>query len=125
MSDSPSAAIVASASSTTTLTDALGRQIVFRRLNVLDQARILKAIGPAQSENGPYVRLATIAASVTSIDNVPFPAPVNDGQIETAIGRLGDEGFAALVVEFERLEKVAKAAAEAAATAAPGDVAKN
>lgn len=128
MSDtqSPSAAIIARAAATTELTDALGRVIRFKRLGVLDQARIFKAIGPAQAENGPYVRLATVAASVVAIDGAPVPSPVNDAQIEAAIGRLGDDGYAALQIWFERQEEVTRAAAEAAlGTAGPADAAKN
>lgn len=110
----PSARIIADAQKTKTIVDAAGRSITFRSLSVLDQARILKAIGAAQSENGPYVRLACIALSVMEIDGVPVPRAVNDAGVEAAISRLGDEGFMALSVDMERRAADARQAAEEA-----------
>lgn len=110
----PAAATVAAASLTTHVSDATGRKITYRRLGILEQARILKAIGPAQSENGPYVRLATMAAAVVSIDDIPAPPmPINDRQIEAAISSLGDDGFIAVSLEMNRQAEAAIEAAQA------------
>lgn len=102
---------------TETLVDAKGRKLTTREITVLDQVKLLRAIGPAQSSNTPYVRLVTAAAMVTMIDGTPMPMPVNERQIDAAIERLGDEGFAAIAVhmqaEQERVERAAEAAAEA------------
>lgn len=116
---SASAEMAAAAAAVTTVTDASGRRITYRRLGILQQAKIFKAIGPAQSENGPYVRLATMAAAVTSIDDVPAPPlPTNDREVEAAITRLGDDGFVAVSLEMTRRAEEALEAAKAAAAAA-------
>ncbi|GAN79774.1 hypothetical protein [Acidocella aminolytica] len=115
----PSAATVKTATLESVVTDAKGRKIAFRPLGILDQARIYKAVGADNSENGPYVRLATMAASVTSIDGVPTPAsPTNDREVEAAIARLGDEGFLALSLDLNAKAEAAIAAAQEAAASA-------
>lgn len=98
-----------------TITDANGRKMTLRKLNVLDQVRLLRAVGPAQASNQPYVELVTMAASVAEIDGVPCVLPTNERQIDAAIGRLDDAGFAALVVYMRREIATVEAAAEAAA----------
>jgi hypothetical protein len=91
----PSARIVASAAATVTVTDALGRALVLRRPGALDKLRLFKAVGPYLAANDPYLGMAMLACSVTSIDGVPVPAPVTEQQIEALVSRLGDEGIAA------------------------------
>lgn len=95
--------------------DAKGRKIVTRDLNVLQQIKLLRAIGAEQSNNQPYVRMVMMAASVVSIDDIPRPLPTNEMQIDGAIGSIGDEGFAALMVDMQRKAEAMMAAAEAAA----------
>ena len=48
------------------------------------------------AQNQPWLGMALIACSVTAIDDVPIPPPVNELQIEAIIGRLGDTGVAAI-----------------------------
>ncbi len=93
---SPSAQIVASASSTLVVHDADGRELVLRRMTALDRLRLFKAIGPVLSQNNPYLGMAMLAASVVAIDTVPVPPPVTEGQIEALVARLGDVGIAAV-----------------------------
>ena len=57
---------------------------------------MFKAAGPALAQNQPWLGMAIIASSVIAIDGVPMPAPVNEWQIESMIGRLGDAGIAAI-----------------------------
>lgn len=99
------------------VTDAKGRKLHLRKLTVMDQVRLLRAIGPAQSSNRPYVDLVTMASGVAQIDEVPCIIPTNERQIDAAIERIGDEGFSALMVnmqaEFRALELAAEAAMEA------------
>ena len=97
------------------ITDALGRKITLRKLNVLDQVKLLRAVGPDQARNQPYVEIVTMAASVSDIDGVPLVIPTNERQIDAAIGRIKDEGFAALMVYMRREIKAVEDAAEAAA----------
>ena len=91
----PSEAIVASATSSQSVTDDHGRTLTFRRMTVLDKLRLFRAAGPQLSQNGPWLGIALLACSVTAIDDVPVPMPANEQQIEALVARLGDEGIAA------------------------------
>lgn len=97
------------------ITDAKGRKLTLRKLNVLDQVKLLRAIGADQSRNQPYVEIVTMAASVSQIDEVPCMMPTNERLIDAAIDRIGDEGFGALMVYMQREVKAVEAAALAAA----------
>ena len=78
----------------TVLTDAKGRKLAVKDLSALEQIRLLRAIGPEQSTNQPYVMSVQACASVTAIDGVPQPRPQNERQIDSMVERLGDEGMA-------------------------------
>ncbi len=109
---SPSAQVMAAASAAREVVDALGRRLALRRLSALDRLRLFKAAGPALAGNAGWIGLATLAVSVSAIDDVPVPAPGTEAQIEALVARLSDAGLAA----------VAAALAAAAAEAAPADV---
>ncbi len=106
------------------ITDASGRKITMRKLNVLDQVKLLRAIGPEQSRNQPYVELVFMSASVADIDGVPMMLPANERVIDANILRIGDEGFAALQVSVLKAVREIEAAAEVAADNANGVEAK-
>jgi hypothetical protein len=104
---------------TEVLTDAKGRKLTLRKLTVLDQARMLRAIGsrdPKQAQNQPYVQLVECACMVEAIDGVPVVMPNNEAQIDALLGKLGDEGTAVLfahrTAEIQRVMKEAEAALE-------------
>lgn len=105
------------------LTDARGRKITIRKINVLDQVKLLRAIGPTQSSNQPYVQIVMMVASVADIDGVPLAMPTNETHIDALVRRIGDEGFAVLQVKIERDLAELNAAAEQALEAgqAPPD----
>ena len=96
------------------ITDAKGRKILLRPLNVMAQVRLLRAIGPEQSANQPYVNVVQAAAGVAEIDGVPMPFPANERMIDAAIDRLGDEGFLAVAMHQKAEMEAAVAAAERA-----------
>lgn len=98
--------------------DADGRTIGLRKLTVVDQAKILRAIGPKQSENQPYVQMVEIACMAASIDGIPLPFPMSEQQIDVTLGKLGDAGVNALY--GIRLEEMQKGIAAAEAAAAEG-----
>jgi hypothetical protein len=98
--NSPTAQIINAAMAPLVVRDADGRELVLRRLTALDRLRLFKAIGPILSQNNLYLGMATLAASVTSIDTIPVPAPANEGQIEALVARLGDVGIAAVAAAF-------------------------
>jgi hypothetical protein len=100
----PSASIVAAATATETVIDGDGRRLL-RRLTALDRLRLFKAAGPLLSQNQPWLGMALIASSVTSIDDVPIPPPSNEAQIEAMIGRLGDAGVAAVAQALQQISE--------------------
>jgi hypothetical protein len=114
----------------TTVADARGRRIVFSELNVLDQARLALVVGrgghPEDTQNAVFMQMATVAYAVTEIDGVPMSRPATHAQIMAAIGALGDEGFAAVMLAMRAdMDAVMDGADEAARRAAERSVAKN
>lgn len=99
------------------VTDARGRKITLRKITVMDQVKMLRAIGPRQAENQPYFHLVECAYMADMIDSVPVPMPTNELQIDAAIARLGDDGMAAIMVH--RMEEVQATMAAAEAAMAP------
>ena len=93
---SPSARIVAEAAALSSVVDAGGRVLEVRRPGALDRLRLFKAVGPGLSVNDQYLGYAMLAMCVASIDGVPVPQPVNEGQVEALVGRLGDAGMVAV-----------------------------
>jgi hypothetical protein len=76
------------------VTDELGRVIVWRKLDLLQKARVAKAIG--HNESSEYDMYAKVSAGVRSINGVPKGIPVTLQAVEQAIADLKDEGFWAL-----------------------------
>lgn len=76
--------------------DDKGRVLVVRTIGPRERMRLFKAIGPVNSRNEPYVGTATLAYSVSKIDEDPVPAPANEVQLEVLVDRLGDEGINAV-----------------------------
>jgi hypothetical protein len=110
--------------SPTSVTDAGGRKIGLRKLTVVDQVKILRAIGPRQAENQPYVQVVEVACMAADIDGVPIPFPTNEVQIDAVLTRLGDDGVNSLMAvrmaEVRRgIEAAEAAAAEGATRAGP------
>jgi hypothetical protein len=96
VSGSPAARLIAAAQEAPAATDSRGRTLTLRHLSALDKLRLFKAAGPTLAQNGPWMGVALLAASVAAIDDVPVPAPVTEAQIEALVGRLGEEGLAAV-----------------------------
>lgn len=98
-----------------TITDAGGRKLELRKLNALDQVRMLRAIGAEQAQNQPYVHMVECAFMVAAIDGVPMPLPTSERTIDGAISRLGDDGMSAVMVQRIKEINAANTAADAAA----------
>lgn len=92
----PSVRIVAAGHDVPVATDLQGRKLSLRRLDALDKLRLFKAVGSTLAQNEPYLGMALLACSVTAIDDVPCPMPVNEVQIEHLVQRLGEQGLAAV-----------------------------
>jgi hypothetical protein len=78
------------------ITDKAGRKIHLRRVGVVEQLRLFKALGSALSSNNNYMNLAIIAASVAMIDDIPLPFPTNESAVEMLLERLGTDGVIAV-----------------------------
>jgi len=78
------------------VTDRAGRKIQLRRIGVLEQLRLYKAMGPGLSINDMYMSVAMTAAAASAIDDVPLPFPVNEAGLEAAVERLGSDGIEAI-----------------------------
>ena len=81
----PSERIVCATARTSEIRDTLGRRLVLRQLNAVDRLRLFKALGPSLSENAAYLGLALLAVSVSSMDDVPLPAPGSEAQLEALV----------------------------------------
>jgi hypothetical protein len=92
----PTQVVVHAAESGKEVIDSDGRRIHVKRLLALDKLRLFKAVGPSLAQNEPYLGMAVLASSVTSIDGVPIPPPVNETHIEGMVSRLGDAGLTAV-----------------------------
>lgn len=104
-SPSPSRRIVVEATQESDIVDAGGRVLRIRRPGALDRLRLFKAVGPALASNERYVGYAMLAMCVTSIDGVPQPSPVNEGQLEALVQRLGDAGMVAIGQELASADR--------------------
>ncbi len=115
--DTPSSRLIAAAEAIMPVTDAQGRVLAIRRLGALDRLRLFKAAGAGLVGNAGWMGMATLACSVTAIDDVPVPSPASEAQVEALVARLGDAGIAAVAA--------ALSAAAPSDAAAPGVLAKN
>ncbi len=96
------------------VTDALGRKLTLRRIGALEKLRLYKAVGPQLGQNEPYLAMALLAISVATIDDVPLPAPANEGQIEMIVQKLGDQGLAAVAAALREARRDAEMRVESA-----------
>lgn len=96
------------------VTDALGRKLTLRRIGALEKLRLYKAVGPQLGQNEPYLAMALLAISVAAIDDVPLPAPANEGQIEMIVQKLGDQGLAAVAAALREARRDAEMRVESA-----------
>lgn len=78
-------------------------------------------MGATHALNEPYANLVRVAAMVSEIDGVPLPFPTNQEQIYFAIDKVGDEGYAAVLIAFERKVAATTQAALVAANGGPPD----
>ena len=92
----PSQQIVDDANRTVEARDTRGRTITMRRINTSIRRRVALALTAENQLKSNYLLLATLAASVVSIDGVSVPFPVNEIQFNALIDRLDDDGFEAV-----------------------------
>ena len=100
----PTASVLSPAQALHSIVDETGRTLGIRKLNALDKLRLLKAAGPILSENQAWLGVAMLAASVAEIEGIPVPMPVTEQQVETLVGRLGDQGLASVATALASTE---------------------
>jgi hypothetical protein len=104
--ESPSQQIVKAANQTVTVTDALGRQITFRKqMRASRRVLLAKAAGAQNVENKMYMGDAAIAFLVTAINGEAESTPINERQLDALIGRLDDEGLSAVAEKLLAIYK--------------------
>lgn len=104
------------ASQVVVLTDALGRQLTIKPLDILYESQLARIFG-TEASNLPYMMgFVYPAASVCEIDGVPYARPTSQQEVDHAIQRLGREGFAAFLQhmqsEVEKIKQMAENHAE-------------
>jgi hypothetical protein len=78
------------------VTDNAGRKIHLRRIGVVEQMRLFKALGPELSANASYMHGALMGAAVAMIDDVPLPFPATEAGLEAALERIGLDAMEAI-----------------------------
>jgi hypothetical protein len=93
---SPSEQIVQDANRIVHVTDAKGRQLGIRKLDMSRRRRVLKALSDEMSRKQQYLGLVMVAACVVEIDGEDISLPVTELQFDALIDRLDDAGFEAV-----------------------------
>lgn len=95
--ETPSEKIVKSANQLVHVTDAKGRKLGLRRLDFLEEFRIIEALGSDLSSNTTYMGMLNPLLYLAEIDGDPLGIPRNKLQAEALIQRAGREGFIAVI----------------------------
>lgn len=93
----PSEAVIKSASQLVYVTDSRGRKLGLRRLEFLEEFRIIEAVGPELAANTTYMGMLNPLLYLAEIDGEPVAIPRNKIQAEALIQRAGREGFIAVL----------------------------
>lgn len=89
------------------VTDARGRKIGVRRMGLSVSRRVVKALGTKYNENDRYLRLATIAGCVVTIDgrNVDvFEAGATEVVFDTVLDQIDNDGLEAIAEALKEFE---------------------
>lgn len=82
------------------VTSEAGKSIGIKRPHVLSQYRLVEAVGDA-SELRVYLQMCIPLLWVVSIDGIDVPQPNTKREIEGLIGRLDEDGIAAVTKGIE------------------------
>ncbi|KVC81385.1 LysR family transcriptional regulator [Burkholderia ubonensis] len=83
------------------VTDSKGRVLKVVEPDVLAESRLMRMVGAEAALNPAYMRLYVIpAVSVVEIDGEEMPFPMNQREVDAAIGRLGHHGIDAVVAHI-------------------------
>ncbi len=95
--ETPSEKVIKSANQLVHVTDAKGRTLGLRRLDFLEEFRIIEALGSELSSNTTYMGMLNPLLYLAEIDGDPVGIPRNKIQAEALIQRAGREGFMAVI----------------------------
>src|ERR1019366_7216141 len=95
--DTPSQKVVKAANQMVHVTDSKGRVLGLRRLDFLEEFRIIEALGSELSANTTYMSMLNPLLYLAEIDGEPVSLPRNKIQAEALIQRAGREGFLAVI----------------------------
>lgn len=91
----PSEQLIAKAAAEVTITDSRGRRILLKKPGVLAQFRLVEAIGDL-AQNRTYMAMVLPLIYVASIDDAIVPPMSQKSHVEALIGRLDEDGIAAV-----------------------------
>jgi hypothetical protein len=92
----PSEEVVAKALAEVTTTDSAGRVIKLKKPAVLEQFRLIEALGDT-AENSTYMNMVLPLIYVTAIDDLPVFYPTSKMQVEALIQQLDEHGVRAVM----------------------------
>ena len=92
----PSGQIIKSANQLVYVTDSKGRKLGLRRLDFLEEFRIMETVGPELASNQTYMGMLNPLLFLAEIDGESVEIPRNKRQVEALIQRAGREGFSAV-----------------------------
>ena len=84
------------------VTDSKGRKIGLRRLEFIEEFRIVEVLGKL-AENTVYMQMVNPLLTVAQIDGDAIPVPRTKMQVDALIQRVGNDGYVAVlegVVKF-------------------------
>ena len=97
VNDTPSQAIINEANKLVYVTDSKGRKLGLRRLDFLEEFRIMETVGTELSANTTYMATLIPLLHLTEIDGIPVEIPRSKRQVDAMIQRAGREGFTAAI----------------------------
>ncbi len=95
--ETPSQSIVKASKELVYVTDSKGRKLGLRRLEFLEEFKIMEAVGSETAANTTYVGMLNPLLYLADIDGIPVEIPRTKLQVDGLIQRAGREGFIAVV----------------------------
>lgn len=92
----PSEQVVAKAATEITVIDSAGRTIKLKKPAVLEQFRLIEALGDT-AENSTYMNMVLPLIYVTAIDEMSVFYPTSKMQVEALIQQLDEHGIRAVM----------------------------
>ena len=95
--------IVDEANRLDTVTDAKGRVIGWRKLDVLEEMDLAEIAGAQNVANPQWMLFAMVAMGVRELDGQPLSRPVSKQQIRARVKHLGADGINAVLTRMQEL----------------------